>query len=140
MNQAIPYVWGIRIMAAWAVTLCFAAITRLLLLSEMSMLNINEPMWLLFIGYVIAVVAFAASAYALWQHLNWGRILFVWLTIIWSIGNILGLLSPFFLDFPMLQTPAQLSLDILRYVIGCFLPVIYLNLASVKLEFKPSAL
>jgi hypothetical protein len=138
MHLAISARWGIRIMAGWAAILSIVTLSRLLLISEIPQSITTAPIWLLFAGYVAFAAAFTASAYALWQRLKWGRFLFIWLAASWAAVNIVGLILPVLLVESAPQ-PLHLGLDILRHLIGGVLPVVYLNLASIRPEFEPDS-
>lgn len=140
MKFSLPPRWGIRIVAVWAVILAVLAISYLLLLSVSIELYSNlyqnqVYVWIIFMLNVGFTVGFSASAYGLWQQQNWGRVLFLWLIVIWTGVNLLSLLVPD-LFLTSVQRPAlALTLDLIRYAVALFVPLVYLNLPHIKTCF-----
>lgn len=141
MNISIGPQWAIRVFALWAGVLALLAAARLLLLSRSVELVSNQfgnqtVAWLVFGLNVVFAVGFGFSAYSLWQRHNRGRIVFLWLIVIWSIFNGVGLLFG-----PALSTGTPVVFSLIRYAVGLVIPLIYLNLSRVRAQFvtQPAA-
>ena len=134
--------WGISIFALWAFILALVAAANVLLLSKVAELygyetEIQGRVWLIFILNTLFGLGFAASAYGLWQRRNWGRLLFLWIIVIWSFSNVVALFMP---DSPfssnMRPTISNKVLESIRFSIGPVASLWYLNLARVKCLFS----
>lgn len=155
--------WGIFLLSLWASVLALVNLARILLLSEsVQLLGSNGGLgqgqiWLIFILNVIFVLGFGGSAYGLMKQYNWGRIIFIWLIVVWSGSNLIALFAPnlFYVLFsPNTTLPSagllfspnpdyttrDLMLNGLRFAVELFLPLWYLNLPHIKAIFHtPSA-
>ncbi len=133
--------WGIYIFALWALALAVTAFARLLLLTKANELYQNTAdnqglLWLIFIMSSLFGLGFAGSAYGLWKQRNWGRVLFLWLIVIWSGLNLMALLI-----FPSSlsdqdYTISGLLLNVARFAFAMLISLAYFNLAPVKARFK----
>ncbi len=120
------------------------AFARLLLLTKATELYENTYdnqglLWLIFIMSGLFGLGFAGSAYGLWKQRNWGRVLFLWLIVIWSGLNLAALLI-----FPNSlsdqdYTSSGILLNIARFAFEMFISLVYLNLPPVKARFKAGA-
>jgi hypothetical protein len=106
---------------------------------------------------VIFALGFGGSVYGLLKRYNWGRVLFMWLIVIWSGSNLIALFAPnlfYFLFSPNTPSPGsgllfspnpdytakELTLNGFRFVVELCLPLWYLNLPHIKTIFHtPSA-
>jgi hypothetical protein len=151
--------WGIFLLSLWASVLALVNLARILLLSESAQfLGSNGgpgqgQIWLTFVLNAIFALGFGSSAYGLSKRYNWGRVLFLWLIVIWSGSNLIALFAPklfYFLFFPNTPSPIsgllfspnpdytakELTLNGLRFVVELFLPLWYLNLPHIKMIFR----
>ena len=141
MQQGTTLKWGVWLCAAWAFTLAVLAFVNLLLLTQAPDFYSNENgnqarIWIIFILNMGFGVAFAASAYGLWQQHNWGRLLFLWTIIIWTGFNLIALFAPAFIFGSSRQyTTTELATNGIRFVASLFIPFFYLNLPRVKVLF-----
>ena len=133
-----PKRWGVFLLALWAAVLSFQAISPLLILSA-SVVRDSNPirLWTTFFISLCFSIAFALSAYGLWQEHHWGRMLFIWIVIVWSIVNLTVLLLP---DSIFGATPPRTALGwvmaVSPYLISLLWPVWYLNVPDVKETFS----
>ena len=133
--------WGVWICGGWALALAVLALANLLLLTQAVELYQDEygnqaRVWLIFLLNICFGVAFAGSTYGLWRQENWGRLLFLWTIVIWSGFNLLALLAPgLIFSSGQAYTTSELATNGIRFALGLFLPVWYLNLPRVKALF-----
>ena len=133
--------WGVWICAAWALALAVLALANLLLLSQAVGLYTNNngdqlQVWIIFLLNIGFGLAFAASTYGLWRKQNWGRLLFLWTIIIWSSFNLLALFAPdVIFSSGARYSAGELAANGVRFALGVFLPLLFLNLPSVKALF-----
>jgi hypothetical protein len=95
--------------------------------------ELRVPLWIILIFNVILAVGFFASSYGLSMRQNWGRVLFLWLIVLWSVANLMALL------YSILRANKIVSfhfVDSLRYLIALIMPLWYLNLPHIKTIFK----
>jgi hypothetical protein len=151
--------WGIFLLSLWASVLALVNLARILLLSEsVQFLGSNVgpdqgQIWLIFVLNVIFALGFGGSVYGLLKRYNWGRVLFMWLIVIWSGSNLIALFAPnllYLLFFPkaVLSTPGllfspnqdytvgELTVNGLRHAVELILPLWYLNLPHIKMIFR----
>jgi hypothetical protein len=96
----------------------------------------QAQIWLLFVLIIALAVGFGASAYGLFKRHNWGRRLFLGVLTVWASFNLIALFVPSVM-LSQTYTVNNLILNSLRYIIGFFLPLWYLNLAHIKILFQP---
>lgn len=140
MNLSISPTWGIRLLALWALILAILAAGYLLVLSASVELYSNvyhnqAQVWFIFLLNVGFSVGFAAGAFGLWRQLNWGRVLFLWLIVVWNGVNLLSVLAPGFLALNVQESPLDLAINLIRYGVALLIPLIYLNLPRIKACF-----
>jgi hypothetical protein len=87
--------------------------------------------WTVFILNAFFGLGFGASAIGLWMRHQAGRLLFIGMIVIWSGLNIIGL----FTSPGSTYSWGDISLNLIRYLIGLVLPPWYLNLAHIKALF-----
>lgn len=145
MRFVIKPEWGIRIMALWALMLALLALANLLLLSEAAALFSNEygtqlQAWIVVMLNVIFGLAFGAATYGLWQYQNWGRILFLWIIVVWAIFNLVAIFAPGVL-FPTggETNTDELAINGIRFAITLLIPIWYLNRPQIKSLFYHDA-
>ena len=111
------------------------AISRLLLLSLVQFTDnaFGNPtiIWFNFLLNVILVLGFGASTYGLWGRRNWGRVLFLWLVVIWAGSNMIALLA----NPDQNHTIGALLINGLRFAVSAFIPLLYFNLPHIKTAF-----
>jgi hypothetical protein len=137
--------WGIRIMALWALMLALLALANLLLLSEAVELYSNEygtqlQAWIVVGLNVIFGLAFGAATYGLWRHRNWGRILFLWIIVVWAVFNLIAIFMPgVFAPANQEAMPDELTINGIRFAVTLLIPVWYLNRPQIKSLFYRDA-
>lgn len=92
---------------------------------------------MIFILNIIFGVGFGASSYGLFRRQSWGRILFLWIILIWTGFNLLAI----FLFRPVLPSNSGLFIDNLfvsavRFALGGVISVWYFNIPRVKARFS----
>lgn len=128
--------WGIIALMLLALVLAVLAFVQMLNISVMAGLPDPESMsqgqiWTVFIFNAFFGLGFLASVYGLWTRKHWGRRLFIGMIVIWSGLNIIGL----FTAARQTYSWGDLSLSLVRYLIGLTLPAWYLNLSHIKALF-----
>lgn len=129
--------WGILLLTLWAVILTLLALARLLLLTQAVELFSDQfgtqmQIWIIFILNALFGVGFGASAYGLWRRHNWGRILFLWLIVIWSASNLFALFLNFINPAAASLAPIDMFLGLLQGILGAIIPLWYLNIPRIK--------
>ncbi len=134
--------WGISAFVLWAAILAFLAFANVLLLSKVAELQESDPalqrqLWLIIFLNVGFGLGFALSAYGLWQRRNWGRTLFLWIVVIWSLVNVIALFAPGgWLPSNEVYSTGSRLLKGLRFTIGPAASLWYFNLPRVKYLFN----
>jgi len=133
---------GVRLLSVWALILAILPLANLLLLTQAVELYSNQfgnqgRVWIIFIMQTGFGLAFAASTYGLWQQHNWGRLLFLWTSVIWFGFNLLALIIPTALSPASIQKPlVEPLINGTRFAVALFIPLWYLNRPQVKTLFK----
>ena len=133
--------WGIWICAGWSLALAVLAVANLLQLTLAAGLysdvyGAQARLWLVFVLNIAFGLAFVACAFGLWQKQNWGRLLFIGTIIAWSAFNLLAvLLRDVVYSSVVESTPAGAAVNTIRFALGLFLPLLFLNLPRVKALF-----
>lgn len=128
--------WGIFVLILLALVLAILAFVQMLNLSAIVSVANEEDIsqnqiWTVFILNAFFGLGFIASIYGLWIRSHWGRFLFIGMIVIWSGLNIIGL----FTSSEQTYSWVDLSLNLIRYLIGLVLPPWYLNLSHIKALF-----
>jgi hypothetical protein len=92
--------------------------------------------WFIFMLMTTSAIGFGGSAYGLFKRHNWGRRLFLSVLAISFGFNLIALFVPSLMQ-SQIYTNNELILSSLRYIIGFFLPLWYLNLPHIKILFQP---
>jgi hypothetical protein len=121
--------------------LALDALAQLLLLTASVEFRDGEgvsqaQVWFTFVLIVAFAVGSGASAYGLFKRHNWGRRLFLGVLTVWAGFNLIALFVPS-LMLNQTYTVNSLILNGLRYILGFFLPLWYLNLPHIKILFQP---
>jgi hypothetical protein len=137
VKLAISPRWGIRIFALWSIVLAVLSASRLLILSESVELYSNlysnqAQVWLIFLINVGFALSFSVGAYGLWQQQPWGRMLFLWSIGVWTVVNLVSVLAPNLLLTSVQKPIVDLAVDVIRYAVALFIPLVYLNLPHIK--------
>lgn len=122
--------WGILLIFLWSLLLTATSITNMVLLSNTTTF-IEWPQ--LAVSYslnVLFIIGFGASSYGFWYRLDWGRRLFIGMIAFWSISNILAILIT-----REAHWSGEYLLNLLRFVMACMFPIIYLNFPHIKTYF-----
>jgi hypothetical protein len=83
------------------------------------------------------LIAFSICAYGLFKRYSWGRTLFLWVISIWAVLNLTILFAPIISSRQPISQKSIISA--IYYILALALPILYLNLAQVKLIFQPSS-
>ncbi len=138
--------WGVRLLSVWAFVLAALSLANLLLLTQTVEFISDQygnqgRVWLIFGFGIIFAVAFGASGYGLWQQKNWGRLLFLWIIVIWFGFNLLALLAPglIYSNTTPRNTTAVIT-NGLRLSLALVIPLWYLNRPQIKAVFLQNSL
>ncbi len=124
-----PY--GIYVIAVWALVLGLQNIARLIYTLA---IDAGAPLAQLYLYQWVSVafsIAFIVAAFGLWNHKNWGRILFLAAAAFFFAIATFGVFS----NHPTAMKPVAQWTLVARYAISIALPWIYLNLPFVKKPF-----
>lgn len=131
--------WGVIILALWSLILALLTLGNLLILARSAGFFSMEQsrIWLVFILNVFFLISFSLSFYGLWQHHNWGRLLFLWSLGLWATFGLLALFMPNFLSTSArTEAISSVLFNAFRYVASFLFPLLYLNLAHIKVRFQ----
>jgi hypothetical protein len=90
--------------------------------------------WFIFILNIVLALGFGASVYGLWGKHRWGRVLFLWLIVVWSISNLIALF--------VFNPPGQdlnistVLINGFRFGVGVLISLWYFNLPHIKALFQ----
>jgi len=132
---SLPPKWGIRVFALWSLVLSILAVAHLLVLSaatETVRVEAALPIWIISALNFFFALGFGVSAYGLWQHRTWGRTMFLVLIVFWSGFNFASLL----MSDGLWSTGYRLFLNALRFGAAMAIPLLYLNLPNIRLQFS----
>lgn len=132
-----PSRWGVFLIACWSVILTIQSLASLLLLSASVIYIDNQfQVWIVFLLGVGFSIIFGLSAYGLWREFSWGRTLFLWAVVSWSLANLLAIIIPNPLAASRPSTLINWLLAILPYAVSLIVPLWYLNRQDVKQLFQ----
>ncbi len=141
MNLKRPISWGVIIIALWSLILGLLTLAGLLRFSQVvSQVSVSSEsqIWILFVAYTLFTIGFGLSTYGLWQFQSWGRRLFLWTVGAWAIFGVMGLLrvNGFSIAPERTYTVTEIVVNLIRYLAGFILPLLYLNLGHIKPLFQ----
>ena len=141
MNFKRPNSWGVIIIALWSLILAFSTLGGLLLFSQMIghiEVSSESQIWVLFVAYTLFTIGFGLSSYGVWQYQSWGRRLFLWTLGAWAVFGVMGLLrvNGFSVAPERTYTVTEVIVNLIRYLAGFILPLLYLNLGHIKPLFQ----
>jgi hypothetical protein len=129
--------YGIYIVALWSIVLGLQNLSNLVIIT-LSLQGLPQATSTAILIYRLVSgifsLGFFVVAVGLWRLAHWGRLGFMAVATLFFVVSIWGLFQPELSDV----ADQQKWLLIIRYLVSAFLPLMYLNLNSIKEKFNPA--